>query len=69
MPDMTIMELRDEIRERHGLGFGQGRVWRFLARRNITRKKKTGHASEQEGKAVASAREACGSTGNSVSIL
>jgi hypothetical protein len=30
------------------LGFGYGTVWRFLARHKITRKKKTGHASEQE---------------------
>ena len=57
-PDMTIMELRDKIKERHGLGFGYGTVWRFLARHNITRKKKTGHASEQEREDVAAAREA-----------
>lgn len=57
-PDMTIMELREKIRERHGLGFGYGTVWRFLARHRITRKKKTGHASEQEREDVAAAREA-----------
>jgi transposase len=57
-PDMTIMELREKIRERHGLGFGYGTVWRFLARHGITRKKKTGHASEQEREDVAAAREA-----------
>ncbi len=57
-PDMTIMELREKIRERHGVGFGYGTVWRFLARHRITRKKKTGHASEQEKEDVASAREA-----------
>jgi transposase/predicted DNA-binding ribbon-helix-helix protein len=57
-PDMTIMELREKIRERHGLGFGYGTVWRFLARHNITRKKKTGHASEQEREDVAAARAA-----------
>jgi transposase len=56
-PDMTIMELREKIRERHGLGFGYGTVWRFLARHNITRKKKTGHASEQESEDVEAARE------------
>ena len=57
-PDMTIMELREKIRERHGFGFGYGTVWRFLARHNITRKKKTGHASEQERDDVAAEREA-----------
>jgi len=46
-PDLTIMELRDKIRERHGLSFGYGTVWRFLARHRITRKKKTGHAAKQ----------------------
>src|SRR5208283_5501921 len=55
---MTIMELRDKIKERHGLGFGYGRAWRFLARHDITRKKKTGHASEQEREDVAAARQA-----------
>jgi transposase len=57
-PDMTIMELREKIRERHALSFGYGTVWRFLARHRITRKKKTGHASEQEREDVADAREA-----------
>ena len=57
-PDTTIMELRDKIRERHGLSFGYGTVWRFLARHRITRKKKTGHASEQEREDVEASREA-----------
>jgi len=57
-PDTTIMELRDKIRERHGLSFGYGTVWRFLARHRITRKKKTGHASEQERDDVEASREA-----------
>jgi len=56
-PDLTIMELREKIRERHGLGFGYGTVWRFLARHRITRKKKTGHASEQEREDIEAARE------------
>ena len=46
--DLTILELPEKIRERHGVGFGHATVWRFLARHKITRKKKTGHASEQE---------------------
>ena len=57
-PDTTIMELRDRLRERHGLCFGYGTVWRFLARHKITRKKKTGHASEQERDVVDASREA-----------
>ena len=57
-PDLTILELREKIRERHGVGFGHATVWRFLARHNITRKKKTGHASEQEREDVADLREA-----------
>ena len=55
---MTILELREKIRERHGVGFGYATVWRFLARHRITRKRKTGHASEQEREDVAEAREA-----------
>jgi transposase len=57
-PDTTIMELRDKIRERHGVSFGYGTVWRFLARHRITRKKKTAHASEQERDDVEASREA-----------
>jgi transposase len=57
-PDLTILELREKIREHHGVGFGHATVWRFLARHKITRKKKTGHASEQEREDVAEAREA-----------
>jgi transposase len=57
-PDLTILELREKIREHHGVGFGHATVWRFLARHRITRKKKTGHASEQEREDVAEAREA-----------
>lgn len=56
-PDVTIMDLRDKLRERHGLSFGYGTVWRFLARHKITRKKKTGHASEQEREDVEASRE------------
>ena len=57
-PDLTLMELREKIRERHGLSFGYGTLWRFLARHRITRKKKTGHASEQEREDVEASREA-----------
>jgi transposase len=56
-PDMTIIELRDALRERHDLAVGYGTMWRFLARHAITRKKKTGHAAEQERDDVSAARE------------
>jgi hypothetical protein len=51
------MELREMLRERHSLTVGYVTVWRFLSRHKITRKKKTGHASEQERKDVETARE------------
>jgi transposase len=57
-PDLTILELREKIKERHGLAFGHATVWRFLKRHEMTRKKKTGHASEQQREDVAKAREA-----------
>lgn len=38
-PDLTIEELRDELRER-GVIVGYGTVWRFFAREAITFKKK-----------------------------
>lgn len=46
-PDITIDELRGLLAGR-GLGFGYGTIQRFLIRHNMTRKKKTGHASEQD---------------------
>jgi len=38
-PDLTIEELRDELKER-GVIVGYGTVWRFFAREAITFKKK-----------------------------
>lgn len=38
-PDLTLEELRDELRER-GISVGYGTVWRFFAREDITFKKK-----------------------------
>jgi transposase len=38
-PDLTIEELRDELKER-GVVVGYGTVWRFFAREDITFKKK-----------------------------
>jgi transposase len=38
-PDLTLEELRDELKER-GISVGYGTVWRFFAREDITVKKK-----------------------------
>jgi transposase len=38
-PDLTIEELRDELRAR-GVSVGYGTVWRLLSREDITFKKK-----------------------------
>lgn len=46
-PDITIEELRRLLAGR-GLDFGYGTIQRFLVRHGMTRKKKTGHASEQD---------------------
>ena len=46
-PDLTIEELRRALAER-GLRFGSGMLHRFLVRHRMTRKKKTGQASEQD---------------------
>lgn len=57
-PDLTILDLREKMRERCGVAFDHATVWRFLRCHAITRKKKTGHASGQERQDVAAAREA-----------
>ena len=41
-----------------GLGFGYGTVQRFLVRHGMTRKKKTGHASEQDRPDILARRQA-----------
>jgi transposase len=46
-PDITLEELRTALAAR-GVAAGYGSLWRFFARRRITRKKKTAHAAEQE---------------------
>ena len=38
-PDLTVEELRDELRTR-GVVVGYGTVWRFIAREDLTFKKK-----------------------------
>ena len=54
-PDITIEELRRSLA---GRGFGYGAIQRFLVRHRMTRKKKTGHASEQDRTDVLTRRQA-----------
>ena len=56
-PDLTIEELRRALAGR-GLRFGFGTLHRFLVRHRMTRKKKTGHASEQDRPDVHQSRQA-----------
>ncbi len=56
-PDSTIEELR-RLLARRGLDFGYGTIQRFLIRHQMTRKKKTGHASEQDRPDVLDRRQA-----------
>ena len=56
-PDITIEELCHLLAGR-GLDFGYGTIQRFLVRHKMTRKKKTGHASEQDRADVLERRQA-----------
>ncbi len=56
-PGITIEELRRLLAGRW-LGFGYGTVQRFLVRHGMTRKKKIGHASEQDCPEVVARRQA-----------
>ena len=56
-PDITIEELR-RLLSRRALGFGYGTIQRFLVRHGMTRKRKTGHASEQDRPDVLERRRA-----------
>ena len=56
-PDITIEELRHLLAGR-GLDFGYGTIQRFLVRHKMTRKKKTGRASEQDRADVLERRQA-----------
>ena len=56
-PDLTIEELRRALAERD-LRFGFGTPHRFLVRYRTTRKKMTGHASEQDRPDVHHRRQA-----------
>jgi transposase len=54
-PDATLKEILAALR-RQGIRTSQTALWRFLDRQNITRKKKTLHAAEQQREDVAQAR-------------
>jgi transposase len=54
-PDATLKEILAALRK-EGIRTSQTALWRFLDRQNITRKKKTLHAAEQQREDVARAR-------------
>jgi transposase len=54
-PDATLKEILAALRKQ-GIHTSQTALWRFLDRQNITRKKKTLHAAEQQREDVARAR-------------
>jgi transposase len=56
-PDITLEELRAALAER-GVVVGYGGLWRFFDRHDITVKKKTAHAAEQQRPDVLKRREA-----------
>ncbi|WP_375428947.1 IS630 family transposase [uncultured Sphingomonas sp.] len=56
-PDITLAELRAALAA-EGVAVAVSTLWRFFARHDHTRKKKTGHAQEQDRPDVLSAREA-----------
>ena len=56
-PDITIEELRHRLAGR-GPGFGYGTIQRFPVRHRMTRKRKPGHASEQDRADVLERRQA-----------
>lgn len=55
-PDITLAELRAALAA-EGIAVAVSTLWRFFASHGHTRKKKTGHASEQNRPDVLSARE------------
>jgi hypothetical protein len=56
-PRVTIMQLREKLKDHCGMSFGYGTVWRFLARHKFTLKTTTAHAAEQDRDDVAAARD------------
>ena len=55
--DISLVELAEMLRTRHGASFAASTVWRFLHRHGMTFKK-TAHAAEQERVDVAERRRA-----------
>ncbi|MDN3575090.1 IS630 family transposase, partial [Methylobacterium longum] len=56
--DITLAEMRVRLQDEHGLKVGVGTLWAFLDARDLTYKKKTAHAAEQDRLDVKAAREA-----------
>lgn len=66
-PDLTLPEIRVRLQATHGLKKSCSCLWRFFARHNITFKKKTLHAAEQDREDVKAARVAW--RGNQPSLI
>jgi hypothetical protein len=56
-PDLTLQEIRSALAG-HGISIGLTSLWRFLRAQNITLKKKSLHAAEQDRPDVAEKRRA-----------
>jgi len=56
-PDLTLGEIHSRLQATHGLKKSPSCLWRFFARHQITFKKKTVHAAEQDRADVKAARE------------
>ncbi|TXM96872.1 IS630 family transposase [Methylobacterium sp. WL122] len=56
--DIPLEEMRARLRDEHDLTIGLGTLWSFLDARDLTYKKKTAHAAEQDRPDVKVAREA-----------
>lgn len=57
-PDLTFTEIQGRSHDMHGVKKSRSCLWRFFARHDITFKKKTLHAAEQDRDDVKAAREA-----------
>ena len=57
-PDATLAEIQTRLADIHGLKKSTSCLWRFFRRHDVTFKKKTLHAAEQDRSDVKAAREA-----------
>jgi transposase len=57
IPDLTIAEIQQRLRDERGMTASTGTIWTFLDRCELTFKKKSAHAAEQERPDVRQQRE------------